>query len=488
MTKEEPTLKRRILILGICCMSILMVGMDVSIVNVALPSLQRDLHASISGAQWTIDAYTLVLASLLLLSGATADRIGRRRTFQTGLVIFSLGSLLCSLAPSITWLVIFRMLQAIGGSMLNPVALSIINNTFTSSKERARAVGAWAGVIGISTAAGPVIGGILVDTIGWRSIFWLNIPIGILALILTALYVPESKVEKHRRIDPVGQFLVIAFLASLVYGIIKAPSRGWGSGLTLSYFAASIIFLVSLIRYEKKRFQPLIELRFFKSAPFAGATMIATCTFIGLGGFLFLNTLYLQDVKDYSAIKAGLYLLPMASAMLIAGPLSGYIVGKRGPRIPLISGGLCTTAAAIMFAISGSDIATAKLFLGYALIGFGLGLINAAITNTALSGMPRSQAGVAAATASTSRQVGQSLGVAIIGSVLAAQTSIIHAGHNFNNDSRICWYILSIAGFAVLITAVTTTGKWALHTAEKLRKDIEAEDHELALQTAATNN
>jgi EmrB/QacA subfamily drug resistance transporter len=484
---NEPSLKSRLLILGICCMSILMVGMDVSIVNVALPSLQKDLHASISGAQWTIDAYTLVLASLLLLSGAMADRIGRRKTFRTGLVIFSLGSLLCSLAPSITWLVIFRMLQAIGGSMLNPVALSIINNTFTKPKERARAVGVWAGVIGISTAAGPVIGGALVDSVGWRSIFWLNLPIGLLALILTSLYVPESYGEKHRRIDPVGQILVIAFLASLVYGIIKAPIRGWGSGLTLTYFAASLVFLVSLIKYENKRFEPLIELRFFKSAPFAGATFIATCTFLGLGGFLFLNTLYLQDVKDYSAIKAGLFLLPMAGAMLVAGPVSGYIVGKRGPRLPLIVGGLSITTAAIMFALSGSGIPTGRLFLGYALIGMGLGLLNAAITNTALSGMPRSQAGVAAATASTSRQVGQSLGVAIIGSILAAQTSLVHAGHNFNADSRICWYVLSIAGIAVLVAAFTTTGKWALHTADKLRKEIEADDKKLALQTAANS-
>src|SRR5436305_1848705 len=189
----ELTRRRRLLVLAICCMSLLIVGMDNTIVTVALPSIRRDLQASVEGLQWTVDAYTLVLASLLILSGSTADRLGRRRTFQTGLVLFTLGSLLCSLAPGLGWLVAFRAVQAIGGSMLNPVAMSIITNVFTDPKERAQAIGIWGGVSGIGIGLGPLVGGTLVEFVGWRSIFWINLPIGLLALTAAALFVPDSR-------------------------------------------------------------------------------------------------------------------------------------------------------------------------------------------------------------------------------------------------------------------------------------------------------
>ena len=189
----DLTRNRRLLILAICCMSLLIVGMDITIVNVALPSIRTDLDASVSGLQWTIDAYTVVLASLLILSGSTADRLGRRRIFQVGLSLFTLGSLLCSIAPGLGWLIAFRMIQAVGGSMLNPVAMSIITNVFTDPRERARAIGVFAGVVGVSLGAGPVLGGILVETIGWRSIFWVNVPIGIAAFVLAAIFIPESR-------------------------------------------------------------------------------------------------------------------------------------------------------------------------------------------------------------------------------------------------------------------------------------------------------
>src|SRR3954468_17493005 len=191
---------RRLLILGICCLSLLIVGLDNTIVNIAVPAIGRDLHAPLSGLQWTIDAYTLVLASLLILGGSTADRIGRRRVFQTGLVLFGAGSLLCGLAPSLGWLIAFRMVQAVGGSMLNPVALSIITNTFTEPRERARAIGVWGGVVGISLGVGPIVGGLLTETIGWRSIFWINVPIGLAAVVLAALFVPESRAPRARKV------------------------------------------------------------------------------------------------------------------------------------------------------------------------------------------------------------------------------------------------------------------------------------------------
>ena len=215
--------RRRLLVLAICCMSLFIAGLDSTIVNVALPSIQRDLHAPVSGLQWTVDAYTLVLASFLILSGSTGDRVGRRRIFQTGLVLFILGSLLCSLAPGLGWLVAFRVLQAIGGSMLNPVALSIISNTFTDPAERARAIGIWGSVFGVSLALGPVLGGALIASVGWRGIFWVNVPVGLAALVLSALFVPESRAPRARGVDLVGQLLVITMLASLIYAIIEAP-------------------------------------------------------------------------------------------------------------------------------------------------------------------------------------------------------------------------------------------------------------------------
>src|ERR1700759_3672163 len=233
----ELTRQARLLVLGICCMSLFIVGLDSTIVNVALRSIGRELHASVSGLQWTIDAYALVLASLLMFAGSTADRIGRRKTFPAGLTVFTLGSLACSLAPGLGWLVAFRMLQAVGGSMLNPVAMSIITNSFTDRRERAQAIGVWGSVFGLSMALGPVAGRALVDSVGWRGIFWVNIPVGIAAIVLCALFVPESRAPRARRPDPVGQVLLIVLLAALVYSIIEGPGAGWGSALIISLFA-----------------------------------------------------------------------------------------------------------------------------------------------------------------------------------------------------------------------------------------------------------
>jgi EmrB/QacA subfamily drug resistance transporter len=466
MAPHELSRGRRMLILAICCMSLLIVGLDVTIVNIALPSIQRDLHAPVSGLQWTIDAYTLVLASFLMLSGSTADRIGRRRTFQTGLVLFTLGSLLCSLAPGLGWLVAFRMLQAVGGSMLNPVAMSIITNTFTEPAERARAIGIWGGVVGISMALGPVAGGILVTSVGWRGIFWVNIPVGLAALILTALFVPESRAPHARRLDPVGQLLVIVALASLTYAIIEGPHDGWSSARIIGFFALAAAAVIGVALYEPRRDEPLIDLRFFRSAPFSGATIIAVCAFAALGGFLFLNTLYLQDVRDYSALHAGLYTLPMAVMTVIFAPLSGRIVGVRGPRLPLLAAGAAITISGLMMIRLTSTTSMSWLIVAYVIFGIGFGLVNAPITNTAVSGMPRTQAGVAAAIASTSRQVGSSLGVAVVGSaVLSALAGTFRLG--FADASHVGWLIIAGCGCAVLVVGAITSGRWARGTAER---------------------
>lgn len=458
---------RRMLVLAICCMSLLIVGMDTTIINVALPSIRRSLNTSVEGLQWTIDGYTLVLASLLILSGSTGDRIGRRRTFQTGLVLFTVGSLLCSVAPSLGWLVTFRMLQAIGGSMLNPVALSIIINVITDPKERARAIGVWGGVMGISLGVGPVIGGLLTETVGWRAIFWVNVPVGIAAVVLAAIFIPESRAPRARRVDPIGQLLVIALLASLTYAIINGPRNGWESVETMGLFGFALACLVIFVVYEPRRDDPLIELSFFRSAPFTGATVIAVCAFGAFSGFLFLNTLYLQDVRGLNALSAGLFMLPVAVGTCILSPISGRIVASRGPRIPLCAAGIATTLAGLSLTVLSPHTNYLLLLGSFGLFAIGFGFVNAPITNTAVSGMPRSQAGVAAAVASTSRQIGASLGVAIVGSVLnsggALQPNLTQASHRG-------WWIITGAGVAVLLVGIVSTGSWARRSAELLSR------------------
>ena len=465
-------------------MSLLIVGMDNTIVNVALPSIHLDLHASLSDLQWTIDAYTLVLASLLMLSGSTADRVGRRRTFQTGLALFTVGSLLCSLAPSLGWLIAFRMLQAVGGSMLNPVAMSIITNVFTDARERAFAIGVWGGVVGISMGLGPVVGGLLIDSIGWRAIFWINIPIGVAAIVLAALFVPESKADRPRRVDVVGQALVIVLLASLTYAIIEAPNRQWLSGPTLGVLAISAASTAALIGYERRRAEPLLELGFFRSVPFSGATVTAVCAFGAFAGFLFLNTLYLQDVRGFSALQAGLCTVPMAVVTSMFAPLSGRIVGTRGTRIPLVVAGVGITASGLMLLDLGRHTPIAYLLVTYVVFAVGFGMVNAPITNSAVSGMPRSQAGVAAAVASTSRQVGAALGVAIVGSVLNSGIGGGALADRFAAASHPAWAIIAGCGALTLALGLITSGRWARRTADAVAEAFG--DDELRVPAASS--
>lgn len=472
----EPTARRKFLVLAICCMSLLIVGMDGTIVNVALPSIRRDLGASVSGLQWVVDAYTLTLASLLVLSGSTADRVGRRRTFQVGLASFTVGSVLCSVAPNLSLLVAARVVQAIGGSMLNPVAMSIITNTFTERRERARAIGIWGGVVGISLGLGPVIGGVLIQTVGWRWIFWINVPIGILAIVLAARFVPESRAPRARRFDPVGQLLVIVTLSALTYAIVESSRLHWHSPVLWSILAVAAIAGTSLVHYERRRTDPLIDPRFFASAPFSGATVIAVCAFGGYAGFLFLNTLYLQEVRGFSALQAGLTILPMAAVTMVCAPMSGRLVGAGRARLALIVAGSAMAVAAVALTVMSQSTPIGYLIGCYILFAVGFGTVNAPITNTAVSGMPVSQAGVAAAIASTSRQVGATLGVAVIGAVLAAGVA---TGQGASADAAsestglldhaaTAWWIVCGCAVVVLVLGVVTTGTWAKATIGKV--------------------
>ncbi|WP_308286261.1 MFS transporter [Actinomycetospora endophytica] len=466
--QDTSTLRRRILVLLICCTSLLVVSMDNTIVNVALPVIRTDLGASITSLQWTVDAYTLVLACFLMLAGATGDRVGRNRTFQVGLALFGLGSLLCSLAPSIGWLIGARAVQGLGGTMLNPVAMSIVTNVFTDPRERARAIGIWGSVVGISLGLGPVLGGVLTETVGWRAIFWVNVPVVLVAIAATARYVPESRAPHARRPDPVGQVLVVVLLASVVTGVIEGTRLGWGSPLIVGLGGLALVSLVALLVWERRRREPLIELRFFSSVPFSSATVVAVCAFAAFGSFLFLSTLYLQDVRGLSALHAGLALLPAAVTATICAPLSGRLVASRGPRPSLVVAGVTTTAVAVVIALSGPTTPLWVLLVAYGVYGVGFGLVNPPITNTAVSGMPRSQAGVAAAVASTSRQIGQSLGVAVSGTIVAG-AAVIETGIST------AWWVVAAATLLIGVIGVLATTARARATADRV-SDLFAEE------------
>jgi EmrB/QacA subfamily drug resistance transporter len=455
------------LILAICCLSLFIVSTDATIVNVALPSIGRELGSTISGLQWTIDAYTLVLASLLMLSGSTADRIGRRRTFQIGLVLFGVGSLLCSLAPSVGWLVVFRMIQAVGGSMLNPVAMSIITATFADPKQRVRAVGVWSAVVGVSLGLGPVLGGYLTDSVGWRAIFLVNVPVVILALALTALFVPESKSGRVGRFDPVGQGLVILLLAALVGGLIEGPNLGWLSVGTIALFVVFAIAVVGLISYERRRTDPLVDVRFFRSVPFSSAVATAIFAYASNGAFLFLITLYLQEVRGFTPFEAGLHTLPVAVTQMICAPLSGRLVAEFGTRVPLVLSGLALAVAAGVLTTVGAHTSIAILLCAFAVFGVGLGLVNAPITNTAVSGMPKSRVGSAAAVASTSRQIGISLGVALAGTLTGVH-GMARVGGDFALSTHTMWWTIVGLGAGISILAVLANTARARRSVEDI--------------------
>jgi EmrB/QacA subfamily drug resistance transporter len=447
------------LILGICCLSLLMVAMDVTIVNVALPSIRLDLTASISGLQWVIDAYTMVVASLLMLAGSMADRFGRRRVFQSGMALFMLGSLLCSLAPNIHGLVAFRIVQALGATMLNPVAMSIIANTFHDPKARARAIGVWGAVAGVSMALGPVIGGALTESIGWRSIFWVNLPVGAAAMLLAARYIPESKAPHPRRVDPIGQLLVFTILATVTYAVIEGPHTGWNSMTIIGLFVVAALALITLLVYEPRRHEPLIDVRFFRSAPFSSATLIAICSFSAFSGFLFLNALYLQEVRGLSAFHTGLCTLPLALATIFCSPYSGRLVATYGTRPSLLISGSATILSAVIMTQLTATTPLALLLFTYVIFGIGFGMVNAPITNTAVSGMPKAQAGLAAAVASTSRQIGASLGVALAGTILGAR---VHSG--FAQATHPFWWLITGGGITVMLLGWLSNTLWAQAT------------------------
>lgn len=455
--------RRRLLVLAICCASIVVVVMDISIVNTALPAIRQDLDASVSGLQWTIDAYTLVLAGFLLLAGSTADRFGRKRIFQVGLAVFGLGSLLCGLAPSIGWLVAARALQAVGGTMLNPVAMAIVATTFPDPAERARAIGVFGSMSGLALALGPILGGALVDGLGWRSVFWVNVPIVVAAIVCTRLFVPESRAPRARRFDPVGQVLVVLVLVGVVYAIIESHASGWTSPVVLGLLAVAVLAALGILVYEPRRADPLLDLRLFRSVPFSGAILMALFGLCGFGAFLFVTPQYLQDVWGMSALAAGLSLLPVGLLIIALSPVTGWLVGARGPRLPLLVAGTALALGGVASTWIGPGTPLPAVLSTYLLFGLFMAAVNPPITNTAVSGMPRSMAGVAAATASVGRQTGTTLGVAIAGTIMGS--SVTGGGAAFTGAAAGVWWMLLALGAGIVVLALVSTGARALGSA-----------------------
>jgi len=448
----------------VCCLSMFMIAVDTTVVNLALPLIGRALHAPVAGLQWTIAAYTITTASLMLTSGSIGDRFGRRTVLQAGLGVFTVASLGCSLAPNMGWLIACRALQGAAGSALTPMAMGIITVRFTDPAARTRAIGLWSGTFGVGMAAGPALGGALAAAWGWRSLFWVTILPGVIGIIVAGLVVPDSRAARPRRLDPPGQGLVIAFLACLTYGIIEGPSQGWRSAPVLAVFVASATALAAFVGWELRRADPLIDLRVFRSVPFSGALVITVCSFACLAGFLFLTTLYLQDVQGLNVLRAGVELIPLAAATAVAGPLAGRVMGRGGARGPLIFAGVTLAASCLMLAQAPVTAPWAFLASAYVVFGAGYGAVNTVISAVAIAGMPRAQAGVAGAVTSAGRQVGASLGVSVIGAVFAAGLhGPVRTG--FSTASHPAWLVMAACGLmALLLGAVSTSGR-AIRTA-----------------------
>ncbi|MCF2531012.1 MFS transporter [Yinghuangia soli] len=449
----EPILsaRRRWTVLAVCCLSMFLVGLDTTIVNVGLPAIGRDLGTDTRGLEWTVDAYTLVLASLLVSSGALADRFGRRRIFRLGLVVFGAASLACAAAPSAGVLIAARAVQGIGASMLSPVALAIVVNAMPDPKERAQAIGIWASVFGLSMAAGPLTGGALLDGLDWRALFWINAPVIAGTLVLTALFVPESRAPRARRLDLPGQILLTAVLALAVGILIEGPRIGWTSPAALAAYTGTAVAAAGFVRVESRRREPLMDLELFRRPAFTGAVVGAVAVFVALNVTLLLNTLYLQQTRDWTPLAAGAATLPLAAGATICAPWSGRMVGRTGPRLPLLLAGGFMAAGGLCLVGLTAHTNVAVLLAAYALIGIGFGFANAPITNTAVNGLPPARAGVAGAITSTARQLGSAMGIAIAGGLVASRPP-----EDLAEASRPGWYLVATCGLLLAALARTT--------------------------------
>jgi DHA2 family methylenomycin A resistance protein-like MFS transporter len=418
---DPPDRKVQLLTLGACCFGLFMVMLDNTVVNVALPSIQRELDATVPGLSLVLDAYILVFASLLLTAGSLGDRFGRRRVFRAGLVVFTAASALCGLAPTLPALVAARALQAVGAAALLPGSLAILTATFPDPRERVQAIGLWSGVSAMALAAGPVIGGLLTDAFGWRWVFFVNLPVGVAAVVVAGRVVAESRDPAASRLDLPGLLLGSLGLGAVTLGLIESGQRGWGSPEIAGLLAAGVLLLAGFVATEARRRRPMLSLRFFRDGAFSAANAVVLLAGFGLLGFVFFNTLYFQAVQGWSPLQAGLRSLPNTLTVVVCAPLAGRLASRYGYRVPVTAGLLLASAG--LWALTGIEPGTPYLQLWWklALFGAGLGLSISPATAAGVAAMPGTQAGVASAVISTSRQVGGALGVAVLGAVAAAR-------------------------------------------------------------------
>ena len=414
----ETIHRRRWATLVVLSLSLVIIGLDNTILNVALPTLVRELGASASELQWIVDSYILVFAGLLLTMGALGDRFGRKRALTSGLVIFGVASVAAAFSDSSTSLIIARAFMGVGAALIMPATLSIITNVF-EGKERGRAIAAWAAVAGVGIILGPVLGGYLLESFWWGSIFFINIFVVGAALVGGFFLVPESRDPEATPMDPVGAGLSIVGLVSLVFAIIEAPSRGWTDPLILAAFALGFVFIAVFLWWERRTAHPMLRLEFFENPRFSAASVAITLVFFALFGTIFLLTQYLQFVLGFSPLEAGFRIMPIAT-LIVAAPLAARITERIGTKVVVSSGLLIVTVALGILALITIDSSYSHMALGLALVGLGMGATMAPATESIMGSLPLAKSGVGSAMNDTTRQVGGALGVAILGSIMAS--------------------------------------------------------------------
>ncbi|MFD0560199.1 EmrB/QacA subfamily drug resistance transporter [Stackebrandtia endophytica] len=400
---------------------------NISIVNVALPAMQSDLNTDMAGLQWVINAFTLCLSALTLTGGSLGDRYGRKRVFLFGVLLFLAGSVVCGLATQLPMLITGRLVQGVGAAMLIPGSLSILAQTFTDPAERARRIGVWAAVSSIGLAAGPVLGGVLIDAYGWPAIFWAGVPVGVLGFIGTLVIVPESSDPRHASLDLPGQFLGIAALGALSYGLIRLGDTPdvWA----VSTLAASVVLLTVFIVVEWRTVAPMLPVRMFTDRHFMVMNVAsAALGFAPYAIYAFLS-LFMQQVQNLTATEAGLAFLPMALATGLVAPLAGRWTGRVGPRPALILGYSMSTLGVAGLLLLDADSGYGIMGPVYVLIGLGIGLSMTPTTTAAVTAVPRERSGIASATVNTTRQTGMALGVALLGAIVAANNDFVTGMH-----------------------------------------------------------
>lgn len=423
--QERPTIddrvhRRRWAILGVTSLAVFVTVLDGTIVNVALPSLSRELGASTRELQWIVDAYLLVFTGLLLAAGGLGDRFGRKRSLVTGLVVFALTSVYAGSADSAGSLITGRALMGIGAALIFPATLAIIANVFRDPKERAAAIGIWSATTGVAVAAGPIIGGWLLESYWWGSVFFINLPVAALAIGLTVVLVPESKDDEAPALDFGGLLLSVLAIGALVFTIIEAPEWGWGSATTFAGFAAAAALLGAFVGWELRTPHPMLPVRIFKNLRFSAASIAVTSAFFALFGFIFLITQYFQLIRGYGPLEAGVRTIPVATAIAVASVASPKLVEYLGTK-RVVATGLASMAIGFVW-VSTASVATPYLeIVGQMMfLGLGLGMTTAPSTESIMGSLSADKAGIGSAVNDTTRELGGTLGVAIIGSVFSS--------------------------------------------------------------------